>query len=136
MKIGELSEQTGCSVQTIRYYEKQGLLSSGRRTAGNFRLYDHAAVERLIFIKHCRGLDLSLAEIGQLLELKRYPASSCDEINSLVDAHINQVEKRIKELESLKRDLQTLRGLCSPGRVVDQCGILQDLSALHSKEKA
>lgn len=74
IKIGELSKVTGCSVQTIRHYEKEQLIASAERSEGNFRLYDEVAVEQLLFIKHCRSLDLSLPEIRQLLGLSRSPA--------------------------------------------------------------
>ena len=71
MKIGELAKLTGCSVQTIRYYEKEKLLKSKTRSEGNFRLYDASAVEQLMFIKHCRSLDLALSEVRQLIELNQ-----------------------------------------------------------------
>ena len=73
MKIGELSKRTDCSIQTIRYYEKEKLLQSIQRSEGNYRLYDEAAVEQLGFIKLCRSLDLSLSEIRQLIAPKRSP---------------------------------------------------------------
>jgi Cd(II)/Pb(II)-responsive transcriptional regulator len=128
MKIGELAKLTGCSVQTIRYYEKEQLLPSTRRSEGNFRLYDQASAEQLLFIKLCRGLDLSLSEIRQLLALKRSPGAQCDEVNRMMEAHIHQVEARIRELTQLHEQLRALRGHCSNQRTVEQCGILQTLS--------
>ena len=106
MKIGELAALTGCSVQTIRYYEKEKLLPSMLRSEGNFRLYDLAAVEQLKFIKHCRSLDLSLAEIRQLIELNQQPSMQCDDVNHMVDTHIEQVALRIKELQDLQKQLK------------------------------
>ena len=129
MKIGELAKLTGCSVQTIRYYEKEQLLPSTRRSEGNFRLYDQASAEQLLFIKLCRGLDLSLSEIRQLLALKRSPGAQCDEVNRMMEAHIHQVEARIRELTQLHEQLRALRGHCSNQRTVEQCGILQTLSS-------
>ena len=129
MKIGELAKLTGCSVQSIRYYEKEKLLPSMRRSNGNFRLYDLATVEQLKFIKHCRNLDLSLAEIRQLIELNRQPGLQCDDVNNMVDEHIEQVALRIKELQHLQKQLKSLRGSCSSDRTVKECGILQNLSA-------
>ena len=128
MKIGELAKLTGCSVQTIRYYEKEQLLPSTRRSEGNFRLYDEASADQLLFIKLCRGLDLSLSEIRQLLALKRSPGAQCDEVNRMMEAHIHQVEARIRELTQLHEQLRALRGHCSNQRTVEQCGILQTLS--------
>ncbi|MCB1702140.1 MAG: Cd(II)/Pb(II)-responsive transcriptional regulator [Pseudomonadales bacterium] len=128
MKIGELAKLTGCSVQTIRYYEKEQLLASGHRSEGNFRLYDQSAVEQLLFIKHCRCLDLALAEIHQLLELKRSPSIQCDDINRMIESHIQQVEQRIEELNKLRQQLRSLHDSCSSNRTIEQCGILQNLS--------
>ena len=70
MKIGELSKHSDCSIQAIRHYEKLGLLPQTQRSEGNFRLYDTQALQRLLFIKHCRHLDISLVEIKDLIQLK------------------------------------------------------------------
>ena len=135
MKIGELASVTGCSIQTIRYYEKENLLHSTQRSAGNFRLYDKAAVDLLLFIRHCRSLDLSLAEIRQLLALNHSPGAQCDEVNQMMDAHIQQVEDRIVELTQLRRQLKALRHSCSSERTVEQCGILQNLTASQNPKR-
>lgn len=129
MKIGELAKRTDCSVQTIRHYEKEQLIASVERSEGNFRLYDEAAVEQLLFIKHCRSLDLSLPEIRQLMGLSRSPSAQCDDVNRMIDAHIDQVEARIQELTKLNEQLRMLRRSCSNRRTVEQCGILRNLSA-------
>jgi Cd(II)/Pb(II)-responsive transcriptional regulator len=128
MKIGEIAKMTGCSVQTIRFYEKEELLESQGRSEGNFRIYDEAAVEQLNFIRHCRSLDLSLPEIRQLIDLRSSPGSRCDEVNQMIDRHIDQVEERIQELGLLMRQLVELRSHCASDRTVEQCGILNDLS--------
>ena len=132
IKIGELAKLTGFSVQTIRYYEQEKLLPSIQRSEGNFRLYDEASAEQLLFIKLCRGLDLSLSEVRQLLALKRSPSAQCDEVNRMMEAHIQQVEVRIRELTQLHEQLKALRGHCSNRRTVEQCGILQTLSSNQS----
>ena len=84
MKIGELSNRTGCSIQTIRYYEKQGLLKSIIRSEGNFRLYNEDAVKELSFILRCRSLDISLAEIRRLKDLKFRPDENCQDVNAIL----------------------------------------------------
>lgn len=127
MKIGELSKITGCSVQTIRHYEKVQLIASTRRSEGNYRLYDKAAIEQLLFIKHCRSLDLSLPEIRQLIALNRSPNKQCDDVNQMISEHIQQVESRITELLKLSEQLKALRDSCFSGRTVNQCGILRNL---------
>ena len=129
MKIGELAKRSGCSVQTIRYYEREGLLSSVARSEGNFRLYDKQAEERLMLVKRCRSLDLTLVEVKQLLTLTQEPDSACDEVNQIVDQHILRVEDRIAELQDLYSQLIGLRGHCAENRTVEQCGIIRGLKA-------
>jgi len=129
VKIGELATLAGCTVQTVRFYEKEKLLLSMRRSEGNFRLYAPSAVEQLKFIKHCRGLDLSLAEIRRLIALNHSPEKQCDDVNKMIDSHIEQVALRISELKKLQRQLKSLRDTCSSRRTVEECGILQNLSA-------
>ncbi len=134
VKIGELAKLTGCSVQTIRYYEKEALLASTQRSEGNFRLYDKTAIKQLMFIKHCRSLDLSLSEIRQLLTLSDSPETQCNEINRMIDIHILQVKERIQELTQLQHQLKALRNSCSSDRTIEQCGILQNLSANRAQK--
>ena len=128
MKIGELAKSSGCSVQTIRYYEKEGLISAPSRSDGNFRLYDKRTLEKLMFIKHCRSLDLTLKEIKQLIQLQNSPGSDCEEVNNMIDTHLLLVESRIEELKQLHLDLRALRHRCTNTKTVKQCGILAGLS--------
>jgi len=128
MKIGELASRSGCSVQTIRYYEKLQLLPAPNRSEGNFRLYSQAIFEQLMFIKRCRSLDLTLDEIRELNQFKASPDKPCDDINTIIEEHLTQVKARIHELKSLQTQLLSLRKACSEHRKVEQCGILQELS--------
>ena len=88
MKIGELAKATHTQVETIRYYEREGLLPETARTEGNYRVYDSAHVDRLSFIRHCRGLDMTLDEIRVLLRFKDSPHENCAQVNDLLDEHI------------------------------------------------
>lgn len=128
MKIGELAKLTDCSIQAIRHYEKEGLIASGVRSEGNFRLYNRTAVERLLFIKRCRRLDLSLSDIRQLLRRRDSPSAQCDDINQMIARHLQEVESRMADLESLRHQLRELQRTCSTGRAVEQCGILHSLT--------
>lgn len=127
MKIGELAKLSGCSIQTIRYYEKEGLISAPERTEGNFRMYNTALLERLSFIKNCRALDLTLNEIKNLISLQNSPGTPCEAVNEMIDAHLLVVESRIADLQKLHGDLKQLRLKCGNARTVDQCGILGEL---------
>ena len=127
MKIGELAKLTACSVQSIRFYEKEQLLTAPRRSDGNYRLYSQTDLEQLTFIKQCRNLDITLAEIKHLLELKQSPETQCKDVSNLIDEHIQQINTRIFELNKLKDSLGSLRVKCSDDRSIKDCGILQNL---------
>lgn len=129
MKIGALAKRTACSVETIRFYEKEGLLPAPGRTEGNFRLYDGTHAERLLFIRRCRSLDMSLEEIRLLLRSSENPLADCSAVNALLDEHIRGMTARMAELECLSEQLRALRQQCSESRTADQCGILQGLAA-------
>lgn len=136
MKIGELAKVARCPVETIRYYEREGLLAPPLRSAGNFRLYGPAHVERLRFIRNCRALDMSQDEIRRLLELSDNPAAACGAVNTLFDEHIAHVEERIRELSQLREQLATLRRGCQNDARVDDCGILQGLAEMDSGQRS
>ncbi|MHB1197998.1 MAG: Cd(II)/Pb(II)-responsive transcriptional regulator [Polaromonas sp.] len=131
MKIGELAQVAQCTVETVRYYEKEGLLPAPARTPGNFRLYGPAHLERLRFIRSCRALDMSHDEIHTLLGLADQPAEGCGAINAVFDQHITHVDERIEELAQLKQQLGVLRQRCQIEQAVDACGILQGLAAME-----
>jgi len=130
MKIGELAKQTNCTVQSIRHYDKEGLICTWARSEGNFRLYDRSTIERVLFIKHCRNLDLSISDIRKLLQLNDSPNTHCDDINIMIDNHVTDVEQRINDLQTLRKQLQSLRNNCSGKKTVKQCGILSNLNSL------
>lgn len=127
MKIGELSKKTSCDVQTIRYYERAGLLSALARSDGNYRLYGEEHVSRLSFIRHCRSLDMALNEIRVLLRYRDSPDEACDEVNELIDEHIRQVVGRVSALVELEAQLKALRVRCSSARHAKDCEILKGL---------
>ena len=127
MQIGELARQTGCSIQTIRFYERKGLLDKPSRSEGNYRLYDKAAADKLTFIKQCRALDISMKEIELLLEQKTSPNQSCSSVNLLIEEHIAQVDTKIDELQQLKTVLTRMSKKCSSDNTIKSCGILKDL---------
>jgi len=135
MKIGELAKLSGCSIQTIRYYEKEQLLSSVERSEGNFRLYNKQTIKQLLFIKQCRSLDLSLVEIMQLVSLKQNSENNCNSVSSMIVTHIEQVEHRITQLQGLRKELKALSKSCSKNRAVNECGILKNITAHSSLNK-
>jgi Cd(II)/Pb(II)-responsive transcriptional regulator len=128
LKIGELARRTQCQAETIRFYEREGLLPEPSRTAGNYRVYGRAHVERLAFIRNCRALDMTLDEIRQLLRFRDLPQDNCHAAHALLDEHVAHVAQRILELQQLERQLRALRRQCQPAREEKECGILDELS--------
>lgn len=128
MKIGDLATASATAIDTIRYYEREGLLPAPGRTQGGFRVYEPVHLERLQFIRFCRGLDMSLDEVRVLLRVKDDPGGDCGDVNALLDAHIGHVSRRIKELRALEKQLRELRQRCGEARPADQCGILSGLA--------
>lgn len=128
LKIGELARQTGCPVETIRYYEREGLLPAPARSEGNYRLYGGNHVERLSFIRRCRSLDMTLDEVRVLLRFHDAPDQNCEAVNDLLDTHIGHLAVRIDELQRLETQLRALRRQCGKARQAKDCGILNELS--------
>ncbi|RYE54764.1 MAG: Cd(II)/Pb(II)-responsive transcriptional regulator [Rhizobiaceae bacterium] len=135
MKIGELARHTGTAVETIRFYEREGLLSEPARTQGNYRIYGTEHAERLAFIRHCRTLDMALDEIRVLLRFKESPQDNCAGVNALLDEHIGHVTLRISELRTLKKQLELLREQCTEAHAASDCGILKELSSDAGADK-
>lgn len=124
MKIGELATAAGCDVQTVRFYEREGLLEEPARTASGYRAYDARHLTRLNFIRHLRTLDIPLAEVRQLLAYAASPQESCGDVNDLLDGHIELVKSRIRALRSLEKQLVALRKTCD-GDAAHPCAILE-----------
>ena len=135
MRISELADRTGCAVQTIRYYERQGLLPEPARTTANYRTYRQDHVARLKFIRHCRHLDMTLVEIRELLTFCDGPERSCHAVNKLLDEHIRHVNERIAELHALEKYLRQLRQTCRTERTAKHCGILQRLATTDANPR-
>lgn len=129
MHIGDLAATTGTAAETIRFYEREGLIPPARRADNNYRVYSAAHAERLAFIRQCRNLDMTLDEVRALLRLREEPSEDCSEVNALLDAHIGHVEQRIRELRALQKDLRLLRERCSSPHTIDDCGILSGLES-------
>ncbi|WP_343623354.1 Cd(II)/Pb(II)-responsive transcriptional regulator [Roseateles puraquae] len=136
MKIGDLATASSTAIDTIRYYEREGLLPAPGRTQGNFRIYGAEHLERLQFIRYCRGLDMSLNEVRVLLRVKDDPSADCGDVNALLDEHIGHVSRRIKELRALEKHLKELRHRCCEAHSASECGILQGLSVASQDGQA
>jgi len=123
MRIGELAAQAGCDVQTVRFYEREGLLEEPAREESGYRRYAQRHLARLQFIRHCRSLDIPLPEIRELLAFAAAPEQSCAQVNTLLDVHISRVQERMAALRTLEGQLLALRGRCD-GDPSHSCAIL------------
>ena len=126
-QIGELAKRFSVPVETIRYFERSGLISPPARTAGNYRSYGKHHVAQLAFVLNCRALDMSHDEIRKLSRIKDRPNDDCEEVNVLIDVHINDIKKRIEALQALLSELSSLRRACTRVRTVAGCTILKGL---------
>jgi Cd(II)/Pb(II)-responsive transcriptional regulator len=127
MLIGQLARLAGCEVETIRYYEREGLLSAPERTAAGYRSYRSEHLGELNFILHCRSLDISLAEVRTLAEFRADPQRDCAGINTLIDRHLDTVHQQLESLQLLEQQLLALRERCPASRDAGHCGILRSL---------
>lgn len=136
MKIGELARAAHCSPETVRYYEKTGLLPPARRDASNYREYSQAHLDRLRLIRNCRNLDMTHDEIRELLHSLDAAVDDCEPVNRLLDAHIGHVDARMSELRDLRKQLVALRQRCAEGRPIEGCGIIEGLNTMDIPQRA
>jgi Cd(II)/Pb(II)-responsive transcriptional regulator len=129
VKIGELAKTTAIPVETIRYYEKIGLLPEPDRDSSGYRSYRNAHLDRLLFIKRCRNLDMAQDEIRELIGLAEQPEADCSDVDALLARHLTHVRERLRELASLEETLVRLQKACTDGRTVRECGILGELNS-------
>lgn len=127
MKIGEISKKTGLSVDAIRFYEKSGLIKRPLRSEGGYRDFNADAVAAIEFISHCRSLDIPIAEIKKLLNVRSGNAKSCRQANEIIDEQLTKLRVRIKELKQLEKNLAQLRSVCNEELDPSKCQIIQSL---------
>jgi DNA-binding transcriptional MerR regulator len=125
LSIGELALATGTKVETIRYYERIGLLAPPARSGGNYRIYARPHLERLSFIRRGRDLGFSLDEVKELLRLSDDRSQSCAEVDRIARLHLIEVERKLADLAALRTKLRQLVGQCQQDTVAD--GSVQNL---------
>lgn len=127
LTIGDLARSTATKVETVRYYERIGLMPTTARTAGNYRAYARAHVERLSFIRRARALGFSIEQVRELLSLADDRSRSCAAVDELARVHLTAVERKLTDLAVLGRELEALLGQCRRGTIAD-CRIIQALA--------
>lgn len=113
MRIGEIASRVGVATSAIRYYEAEGLLPEAERTAAGYRDYDETAIDRIRFIRAGQAVGLSLRDLTEVLHIRDRGESPCVHVGELLDTRIREVEQRLGELQSLRRDLTDLRRTAS-----------------------
>ncbi|OYU88999.1 MAG: transcriptional regulator [Bradyrhizobiaceae bacterium PARB1] len=127
ISIGALSKASGVHIETIRYYERSGLLPKPARATNGRRVYDDGDVRRLLFIRHARDLGFDLGAVRDLLQLQEQPNQSCNGAWRLASAHLEAVEGRLRLLETLRAELTRMVASCRYGRV-SECHVIDALA--------
>jgi DNA-binding transcriptional MerR regulator len=120
LSIGALAKATGTKVETVRWYERVGLLPAPARTAGNYRSYGRAHLGRLSFVRRARDLRFTPDQVRGLLLLADQRDRSCEEVDTVARAHLGDVERKIADLQALRRELADIIGQCGHGTVAER----------------
>ena len=128
LTTAKLAHEGGVNVETIRYYERHGLLPKPPRTHSGYRIFSDDAVRRLHFIRHGQELGFSLKEIKELLSLRVRPDSSCNDVREKAQAKIADVDEKIRHLKAIKKALVQMAATCSGRGPVSTCTIIQALN--------
>jgi MerR family transcriptional regulator, mercuric resistance operon regulatory protein len=126
LSIGKLSKQSGVNIETIRYYEKIGVMPAPGRSAGGFRIYEPDHLKRLSFVRRSRLLGFSLDEIRSLLRLVDGHCHTCAEVHALMLSHLAEIRGKIRDLRRLQRAMAEMAARCS-GESVPECPIVDAL---------
>ena len=127
MTIGKLAKLCGVGVETIRFYERQGLLRQPERKPSGYRIYPEETVRQIHFIRQAKELGFSLKEIGELLDLRLDGERACDEVRSLAEAKIADVEEKIRVLEKMRHTLGEVVVACKSNKKTEPCPMLRDI---------
>jgi Cu(I)-responsive transcriptional regulator len=126
VKIGELARSTGTKVETIRFYEKIGLLPAPERTEGNYRDYSQPHLARLSFVRRARDLGFTLDQVRALLTLADDRDQSCGAVDVVARDHLSQIDRKIADLQALRRELDEIISQCGQG-AISECRIIEAL---------
>ena len=124
LKIGEVSKRTGIGVETVRFYEREGLIAPPPRGSSGYRAYPADVVRRLAFIRHAKELGFTLKEIRELLSLRVDPKASCSTVKKRAQVKVADIEERIGSLRKMRRTLRTLVTACDERKPTTECPIL------------
>ncbi len=132
LTIGQVAKQAGVGSETIRYYEREGLLEQAKRKASGYRQFDEQAVDRLRFIRRAKELGFTLKEIKELLSMQVDPVATCVDVKSRAETKIIDIENRIRSLQKIKKALVKLTKTCEGNGAASKCVILESLQPAKS----
>ncbi len=124
LTIGKIAKAADTKVETVRWYEKEGLIDAPARTEGNYRSYTSRDLSRLTFIRRARERGFSLDQVRALLDLASDPGRDCGSVDELASGHLDAIDRKIADLAALRRELATLLASCRGG-TVSECRILE-----------
>ena len=127
MRIGELAKDTDCAVDTIRYYEREGILPAADRTDSNYRDYSDGHLATLIFVRRARALGFTMAQVRELLALSDHEDKPCSDVDQLVQRQLGEVTRKIADLTALQDELQHMLRSCQADRI-GECRIVESLA--------
>ncbi len=126
--VGQLAQQAGCKVETVRYYEKEGLMPAPPRSAGGHRQYARDHLKRLYFIRRSRELGFPIEQVRELLRFVDEPGRTCGEVRALTMVQARQVQEKIDDLKRLQKALNQMAAKCGGGKYsIDDCPIVDAL---------
>ena len=132
MKIGEVARRTGVGVDTIRFYEREGLLQEPERRPSGYRQYDESTVRRLEYVSRAKGLGFTLAEIRGLLELSFAAHVGCDHVRQRAEAKIADIEDKIRNLQQMRRSLRSIVSRCQAKDSAKDCPLVHDTKGMSA----
>lgn len=135
MTIGQLAKEAGVNVETVRFYEREGIIPQPARPQTGYRLYGPQIARRIRFIREAQDLGFSLTEIRQLLALRVDPTTSCAEVKSAAEAKISSIDEKIEALRTMRKALVVITNTCSGEGPTTDCPILDALDRAATKKK-
>jgi MerR family mercuric resistance operon transcriptional regulator len=133
LKVGEVAKQASVNLQTVRYYERRGLLPRPPRTESNYRAYPEDAVVRVRFVKRAQDLGFTLGEIKELLSLRATPRTRCADVRERAEAKVSAIDSKVRTLQAMRKALIKVISECSGKGYVTECPILEALDSEHEE---
>lgn len=128
LRIGAVAKQSGIGIETVRFYEREGLISTPARTASGYRQYPESIIKQLRFIQHAKTLGFSLKQIGELITLKNSRNANCKSVKQAAQDKLDDIQEKIDALENMKAALAPLIDKCQSTDPINDCPILNALN--------